>query len=220
MSKESGLSEKITDNIVELIKNSSLFDKILTLTNKANNTMYSIGSFCLVVTVCTVMNYNKTQKTLDLIQNNLSNISESSYKKNKNIENLDINVANIQEDISRIKNNIYEMKIDLKNLLLSNDFIRCREKTVVDRSTSINSLEFLSIENSYREKCQELSIQNEEKCEINKEEKIDNKNTLDYNAFYQELINEDNDLMNECYDIIPCNNIKKYSNTRYNLFFY
>lgn len=214
MSKEYGLSEKITDNIIEFIKKSSLFDKISTLTNKANKTIYSVGGFCLVVTLCTVMNYNKTQNTVDIIQKEIVTISDLFYKKNKNIGNLDINIANIQEDISRIKNDIYEMKMDLKNFLLLHDFIRSREKNVVERATSTNSFDFLSIENSCRENVQELSIQTEDKMEINDDKKLDeNEDNKDNNY-------NDNDIMNECYDIVPCNNIKKYSNNSYNLFFY
>jgi hypothetical protein len=237
MSKENGLSEKITDSIIEIIKKSSLFDKILTLTNKANKankTLYSVGGFCLVVTLCTVANYNKTQKIVDIIQTEIVTISDLFYKKNKNIGNLDINVANIQEDIARIKNDIYEMKVDLKNLLLLHDFIRHSEKTLVERATSINSLDFLNSENSCRENVQELSIQTENIVENIVENNIEynigecnneqcnNEQCNTYKKYDNDTkIEEDieNDIMNECYDIIPCNNIKKYSNNKYNLFF-
>jgi hypothetical protein len=229
MSKENGLSEKITDSIIEIIKKSSLFDKILTLTNKANKTLYSVGGFCLVVTLCTMANYNKTQKIVDIIQTEILTISDLFYKENKNIGNLDINVANIQEDIARIKNDIYEMKVDLKNLLLLHDFIRHSEKSVVERATSINSLDFLNSENNCRENVHELSIQNENIVENIVENNIEynigecnNEQCNTYKKYDNDTkIEEDieNDIMNECYDIIPCNNIKKYCNNKYNLFF-
>lgn len=218
MSKENGLSDKITENIMELIKSSSLFHKISSLTNKANKTIYGVGSFCLVVTVFTVMNYNKTKFTIDIIKKQLSCILDTCYYKNKNIDKIQEKVTNIEVNIDKFNNDIFDIKIELKNLSLFLNSNWNYEKNNSDKSTSIHPLEFLTLEDICGENYQEKSIQTEEKYVQTEENEILKMN-LPKNIENNMNCTDQDDIMNECYDIIPCNNIKKYTNNSYNLFF-
>lgn len=207
MSSEQKFSGKISENIIEIFKNSSLYDKITSLTNKANNTIYGVGGFCFVVTLFSIMNYNKTKITIEIIDKKLSNISASCYDKNINVEIITNKLDNIEQNITTVNNDIISLNSQLKKLLVKVSSIQMSQKQFLEKSTTTDSSYFLTLENECREKFQEKSIQNEEneifkKCEKNQ----------------QEDLNEYNDIMNECYDIIPCNNVKKYANSNYNLF--
>jgi hypothetical protein len=211
MSCEQNFSEKISENIIEILKKSSFYDKISRLTNKANKTIYGVGGFCLIVTFFTVINYNKTKNTIQFIEKHISNISECSYDKNKNDEIISYRIDNIEKNVDIISNDISEINFQLKNLLEKFVYIHMQPKRLIETSTSTDSLDFLTLENSCRENFQDKSIQTEEIDNTKKEEIFtDCKNIID---------DEYNDIMNECYDIIPCNNVKKYVNNNFSLFF-
>jgi len=217
MTKENGLSDTITEHMVEIIKNYSLFKRISNLENRANKTIYGVGSFCLVVTLFSIMNYNKTKFIIQFIQKQLTNISDSCYHKNKNIDKISEKVNDIEDNIDKMTHDIYDIKMEFNNLSSILNLHLCNGKKGIEKSTSIDPFEFLSLEDicgeNYRENYEEKGTQTEESPQMG-DVIVLKPNELEYHTK-----NDQDDIMNECYDIIPCNNIKKYVNNKYSLFF-
>jgi hypothetical protein len=165
------------------------------------------------------MNYNSTKKTVQIIEKEIKNISDSCCKNNKNIDNISEKVDNIEKNINKLNGDFFYMNLELKNLSAFLNIHFTSQKKGIEKSTSIDPFEFLTLEDicgaNYKENYEEKSTQTEENIILKKEE-LENNSTNNKNS---ENNFEHDDIMNECYDIIPCNNIKKYVNNKYNLFF-
>ena len=193
MSKENVGTDNFSENILNIIKKSSLFDRILKYTNNINKKINSIGTFCLFISFFTIVSYNRIRQKLKKIDKQITNANIFT--------NTQISTINdIAEKMTIITRDIFDMKLQLKNLCGLSQLQKDTVKTLATRSTSTTSLLFLLLEEESREKEGEKVIQCEEKSEL----KHDN----DYN-----------DIIKEHYDIIPCNNSTKYNNSKFSLFF-
>lgn len=181
---ESNLTEKITDTLNNIFKKSKIFEKL-------DKIQFYIGTFIFFssmigITSITInyINMNKIIQNEKTIKKNMSNIEEKidNLKINEKINKLNLKIDDMENKIIFLLDKQKESLDEIKNLPLLNIL----KKDSISRSTSISSiLDDLSPKKKFDE------------TEVFNSNIIENEN------------NKDDELIDDCYDIIPLNNSKK-----------
>jgi hypothetical protein len=196
---DSNLSDKITDSINIFFKKPEVFQK----TEKIK---FYIGTFFIFSSIIGItgilINYSNSNR-INKINKNLSKI-DSSIKDNVKI-NRSICIRTIENRISDFENKIFILLLDQQKTLNKIEkllteiqtlsILDIHKKQTISVSTSTSSINMNLLE-------QNVNTEKKEEEYEKKEEEYEN--------------NEDDELMNECYDVIPLNNLKK--NTLINWF--
>lgn len=183
------LTEKMSGTITTAFKKTKLFEKI-------GKIEFYVGSFIIISSIFTLTTMYINYSNMNKIKNIERKIEGSENKLKHNIE------------INRIQNSLSNHKIVKYLKHIKSDLDDTQEK-VMEKIIEINMLlqnsqkELISKATSMSDLSQVQSIDSIDDLEenINKEENI--KELEDF----KEL--EDNELLNECYDSIPLNNLKK-----------
>jgi hypothetical protein len=201
------LTQKISETITNAFKKTKIFEKIGKIEKY-------VVSFIIVSSIFTLtgiyMNYSNTDKIKKL---------EEKIEGSENVLRHDIEINRIQNSICNHTNVKYlkdlkTISLDtqekvIQNIMEIKMLLQNSKKEVISRGTSISSLsqvESIDSINDWKDNMSDCENMNE--CE-NKNEH-DSINELE-NIIDLENINdlEDNELLNECYDSIPLNNLKK-----------
>lgn len=188
---DSNLTEKITDSINNIINKTKIFEKI-------DNLQFIIGSFTIFTSVIGITNIIINYSNRNMIKNNEEIINKNRYSvEDLLINNNKIYITFLENKINELENKLLttlkEQKNEenilheIKNLLIFN----IQKKNCISASTSISSILLESPKNP-------LNSRQSNDLSINQEDLV-----------------EDNELINECYDNIPLNNIKKTINSNW-----
>lgn len=181
------LTEKISETITNAFKKTKIFEKI-------GKIEIYIGSFILISSIISLTSIYMNYCNMDKIKRVKDKIEGSENKLKHNIEiNRQQNLIYYNKLIKNVKNNT-ELLIDTQDKIIQkiHDFellFQNSKKELISESTSMS--DFIPIK------------------------LIDCIDGWKDNIIQQEYVNdlEDDELLNECYDSIPLNNLKKSTNS-------
>jgi len=134
-----------------------------------------------------------------------------SEKLGESISNL-IKKTNTFEKVEKILNRVSLFTFIIGAVTLFNSYKLYKMDKKINKILKTNETIHLLIQkNNMCQTAIELQKTSSINYELDKNEIIDNEENEDYEDYEYNKDYEDNELLNECYDIIPCNNSKKVS---------
>ena len=187
---EQNVSDKLAEVITSIFKKTNMFEKI----ERIQGLITISTGFFIITSTLTLINYyfikdiysknDEQTKLLKNINNNLSRITQ---------DNNFINFK-VYEDFQKKINIIAEFSVELKKQSdkLLEKFEENIEKKYITTTTSISDFEKYFKENVEKVKEKEVNVK-----------------AIDFEVDSDIYENIDNELLQECYDSLPCNNVKK-----------
>lgn len=187
---EQNVSDKLAEVITSIFKKTNMFEKI----ERIQGLITISTGFFIITSTLTLINYyfikdiysknDEQTKLLKNINNNLSRITQ---------DNNFINFK-VYEDFQKKINIIAEFSVELKKQSdkLLEKFEENIEKKYITTTTSISDFEKYFKENVEKVKEKEVEVK-----------------AIDFEVDADVYENIDNELLQECYDSLPCNNVKK-----------
>jgi hypothetical protein len=185
---ENNLTEKISDAVINVFKKTNFVEQF-------RNMKFYFGSFVMVTSLVGIsgllMHYFNTEQ-ITKNQEEINSLREDILTYNKSIL-ISIKELCLEEKIDNLEKklvNSLEKQLYTLNEIKNLPLLSIGKIDRLSRNTSISSI---SLETSLPKKVN--SINSDEGWQISEQE---NKNK-----------EEDNDFLNECYDTLPLNNVKK-----------
>jgi hypothetical protein len=195
---ENNLTDRISETITNTFKKTEIFEKF-------SNYKFYINSFLIITSIIgTLSIYMNMMNRLDII--NINEDIKANAEENKNILKYHIEIND--------KRNLIEycsLKSDI--LTLNKQFVLLLE----NQEKIINQLCEIKLINNSEENRLSINISKFDSCSINKFSPIKMPLILDQNNSDNIKEDEYDELLNECYDTMPLNNLKK--NTGLSWFF-
>ena len=190
---DNNLTEKISETITNAFKKTKVFEKI-------GKIEIYITSFIAVSTIISLTNMYINYCNMDRIQLLEDKLEGSENVLKHNIEiNRQQNVLFHHKIINHIKEgtdiSVYSCKTIIEKMMDMKLLLQNSKKDVISKSTSVSDLNTIKPFKSIAS--------------------IDSIDGWKENVIHQEYVKdmEDDELLNECYDSIPLNNLKKNTNS-------
>jgi hypothetical protein len=186
---DSNLTEKMSETITTAFKKTKLFEKI-------GKIEFYVGSFIIISSIFTLTNMYMNYSNMNKIKHIEKKIEGSENKLKHNIE------------INRMENSLCNHKIVKYLKHIKSDLDDTQQK-IMEKIMEINMLfqiskkELISIGTSMSDLPKVRSIDSIDGWNDSNNEVENIKEMEDFKVL------EDNELLNECYDSIPLNNLKK-----------
>lgn len=192
---DSNLTEKMSETITTAFKKTKLFEKI-------GKIEFYVGSFIIISSIFTLttmyMNYSNMSK-IKHIEKKIEG-SENKLKHNIEINRMQNSLSNhkIVKYLKHIKSDLDDTQEKVMEKIMEiNMLFQISKKELISTATSMSDLP----------KVRSLDSIDDWKDDINKKDNIDELENIKAMEDFKVL--EDNELLNECYDSIPLNNLKK-----------